>query len=146
MKALIVYDSVHGNTEQIAKAIGSAAGEGATVMRIGAAIPESLDDFRLLIIGSPTHGGRPTPAIQAYVKSIPDSAIKGMRVAAFDTRFSSRMVRVFGYAADRLAREMESRGGILAAPPEGFIVKGREGPLREGELERASLWARKLAH
>ena len=82
--------------------------------------------------------------MQAYVTSIPAETMRGLRVATFDTRFSSRLVRIFGYAADRLARDIESKGGTVAASPEGFIVRSKEGPLKEGEIERASQWGRTL--
>jgi flavodoxin I len=55
----------------------------------------------LLVVGSPTPGGRPTPVIQDFVNKLPDTALKGKRVATFDTRFSSMLVGIFGYAAER---------------------------------------------
>jgi len=38
------------------------------------------------------------------------------------------MSKLFGYAAGHIADSLKSKGGYLAAPPEGFIVKGNEGP------------------
>lgn len=96
----------------------------------------------LLIVGSPTHGGRPTPAIQDFLNRVSASAIKDIDVAAFDTRFSTRLVRIFGYAAGKIAGSLKTKGGTLFLSPEGFFVKGKEGPLKEGELERAAGWAR----
>jgi len=55
MKALVVYDSVHGNTAQVARAIGEAID--AEVLHVGDANPASLEELDLLIVGSPTHGG-----------------------------------------------------------------------------------------
>ncbi len=52
------------------------------------------------------------------------------------------VARLFGYAAGRIADSLKAKGGNLAPPPEGFIVKGNEGPLKEGELERAAGWAK----
>lgn len=144
MKAMVVYDSVHGNTEKIAKSIGGAIAGGADVSRVGTADPKALKDLDLLIIGSPVHGGRPTPAVQKFMDAIPEGAIKGLKVAAFDTRITSRFAKLFGYAADRTASTLQSKGAVLVAPAEGFIVKGTEGPLKEGELERAAGWAAKL--
>jgi hypothetical protein len=34
------------------------------------------------------------------------------------------------------------KGGNLLAPPEGFVVLGVQGPLKDGELERAAGWAK----
>jgi len=49
---------------------------------------------------------------------------------------------VFGYAAGRIANNLKKKGGILIASPEGFFVTGGQGPLKEGELERAAAWAK----
>jgi len=142
MKTLVVYDSLHGNTEKIAKAIGDAISGEAEVLRVGVVNSSELKPCDLFIVGSPTHGGRPTSAIQDFLKKIPKSAIDGIDVAAFDTRFSKRWVKIFGFAAKKIADILEKKGGNLVLPPEGFIVKGTEGPLEEGELERAAEWSK----
>lgn len=145
MKTLVVYDSVHGNTEKLAKAIGEAVTGGAEVLKAGSTDPKGLSDVGLLVMGCPTHGGRPSPAMKGFLDGVPDETLKGLRIAVFDTRFASRMTKIFGYAADRASKALEAKGAVLVAPPEGFIVKGTEGPLKEGELERATAWAKKLA-
>ncbi len=141
MKILIVYDSTYGNTEEIARAIGEAITGEVKVLRVGEADPS--ETFDLLIVGSPTHGGRPTQAIQDFTKRVP--ALNGAPVAAFDTRLSTRLVKIFGYAAGRIGKTLEKKGGTLVKPPEAFFVKGTKGPLREGELERAASWAGEIA-
>jgi len=143
MKVLIVYDSVYGNTEKIAKAVGDAITGEVRVLRVGEANSSELKTFDLLIVGSPTQGGRPTLAIQEFLK-IPEPIIRGVNVAAFDTRLSTRLVGIFGYAAVRIADSMKRNGGTLIASPEGFFVEGKEGPLKEGELERAARWAKEI--
>jgi len=142
MKALIVYDSVYGNTEKIARAIADAitpSGE-VKILRAGEANLSELASIDLLIVGSPTHGGRPTPAVQDFLNKVPK--LQGINVAAFDTRIQTKLVRVFGYAAGRIANNLKKRGSILIASPEGFFVTGGRGPLKEGELERAAAWAK----
>jgi flavodoxin I len=145
MKTLVVYDSVHGNTEKIAKAIGDAIAGEVSVRRVGGVSAAEVKTFDLLIIGSPTHGGRPTEAMQELLGKIPATALQGTHVAAFDTRFSTRLVRLFGYAAPRIADSLEKKGGTLLVSPEAFFVKGTKGPLKEGELERAAGWAKGIA-
>ena len=142
MKALIVYDSVYGNTEKIAKAIGGAITGEVKVMRVSEVNPSQLKTIDLFIVGSPTQGGRPTPAIQEFLDKAPESSLKGISVAAFDTRIPAKLVGVFGYAAGRIGGNLKEKGGTLIARPEGFFVKGPEGPLKEGELERAGDWAK----
>ena len=146
MKVLIVYDSVFGNTERVAQAIGNALGsqEDVEILRVSNVKPEQLTGLKLLIVGSPTHGGRPTPAIKDFLNKVSESAIMGINVAAFDTRFSTRLVGIFGYAAGRIADSLKRNGGTLIASPQGFFVKGKEGPLQEGELERAASWAKAI--
>ena len=145
MKALIVYDSVYGNTGEIAKSIGGAITGDVKVLRAAEVNPSELESVDLLIVGSPTQGGRPTPAIQDFLNKVSEPAIKGINIAAFDTRFSTRWVGIFGYAAGKIAGNLKGKGGTLVASPEGFFVKGKEGPLKEGELERAAIWAKEVA-
>ena len=160
MNGLIIYDSFFGNTEQIAQAIGHALGspEEIQMLRVGDVKPEQLAGLQLLIVGSPTRGFRPSPAISNLLKGIPRNSLKGTKVAAFDTRFTEEeikssaailpfMVKIFGYAAKPIADKLQEKGGELIAPPEGFYVRGSEGPLLDGELDRAAEWAwRILGH
>jgi len=144
MKALIVYDSVYGNTEKIARAIAEfiTPSYEVKVLRVGEANPSELASTDLLIVGSPTHAGRPTPAIQDLLNKDPKLSLQGINVAAFDTRIPTKLVRVFGYAAGRIANNLKKKGGTLIASPVGFFVTGGQGPLKEGELERAAAWAK----
>jgi flavodoxin len=146
MKITIVYDSVYGNTEKVARAIAEAISPSneVKVLRAGDANPSELASVNLLIVGSPTHAGRPVQAVQDFLKKVPELALKGVNVAAFDTRISKKIVGVFGYAAGRIADSLKKKGGSLVGSPEGFFVTGGEGPLKDGELERAAAWGRGL--
>jgi len=155
MKALVIYDSYFGNTERIAQAIGNALGspEDVEILRVGNLKPEQLTGLELLIVGSPTRGFRPTPAITKLLRSIPTNGLSGVKVAAFDTRFSIAdmgpailrfLAGLFGYAAKPISDRLRKKGGKLTLPAEGFLVEGAEGPLKEGELERAADWARQV--
>lgn len=146
MKALVVYDSVYGNTEKIAGAIAGALPGEVKLLKAGDAGPSELEGIDLLIVGSPTQGGKPTPTVLEFLDKVPADALKNVGAASFDTRIKIAIIgNLFGYAAGRIARSLEEKGVRLAAPPEGFIVKGNEGPLKEGELERATGWAKGLA-
>jgi flavodoxin I len=152
MKAYVIYDSTYGNTEKIAQAIGNGLTGEVKVQRIGEADPTELATCNLLIVGSPVHGGRATPELDAFIKQIPTTTLEGVSVAAFDTRFEAEeqgaglriLMSVIRYAAPRIAKALEKKGGILVAEPEGFIVENKEGPLKQGELERATKWATQL--
>lgn len=144
MKALVIYDSQFGNTEQIAKAIGEGIGAEAQVVNIAQANPADLAFYNLIIIGAPTQGGRYRPQMAAFLDSIPTDAFKNKKVAAFDTRLKG-WVKIFGWAAPRIEKILKENGGNIITPAAGFIVKGAKGPLVEGELERAAAWAKDIA-
>jgi flavodoxin len=145
MQVLVVYDSLYGNTEKIARAIAGAVAPPDTVkiLRVGEAGPADLEDVGLLFVGSPTQGGRATKAIQAFLDKVPADAFKNMRVAAFDTRLKTKMVKVFGYAAGRIEKSLKEKGAAQL-PPGLFLVKSTRGPLEEGEEERAKEWAKEV--
>jgi flavodoxin I len=161
MKTLVIYDSAYGNTAQIARAIGEALGSPPEVvtLQVGDVTADHLAGLRLLIVGSPTQRFSSTPGTKNFLDNIPEHALKGVRVAAFDTRFtrehmksvssvlsfSAGLVGDSAYAAKSIASGLKKKGGELVAPPEGFYVKDTEGPLLEGELERAAEWARRIS-
>lgn len=155
MRALVIFDSVFGNTEKVARAIADALGSGATVEILQApkVTPEQLLEYEILVVGSPTRGFRPTEEVTDLLKGIQSKALKGITVAAFDTRFKADeiesaglrfVVKTGGYAAKRIAKRLEKAGGNLVVPPEGFYVEDTEGPLKPGELERAEEWAKAI--
>ena len=146
MKKLVIYDSQYGNTQKVAEAVAkSISGKPLCVSDINAT---DLTGVEILIVGSPTQGGQSTQNIQAFLGSIPGGFLKNVKVAAFDTRFSESkvnfalkiLIKTIGYAAPKIAKSLEAKGGRLILHPEGFIVKGKEGPLDKGELERAKKW------
>ncbi|HEY47518.1 MAG: nitric oxide synthase [Anaerolineae bacterium SM23_ 63] len=156
MKALVVYDSKFGNTERIAQVIGNALGSAyeVEVLQVGTIMPDQIEGLKLLIVGSPTQRFNPTGGIKNFLQSLPSSGLEGIKVAAFDTRLTiedieevailSFFVRIFGYAAKPIGNGLKRKGGELILPPEGFYVQGMEGPLVEGEVERAENWARQI--
>jgi flavodoxin len=145
MNALVLYDSQYGDTKHIAQAIADALGEfgEARAVRLDPAQPLELQGVDLFIVGCPTQGWRPTPAIQSFLQGTSSEELRGLAGACFDTRF--RLPRFMtGSAAKVMAEKLREKGVSLLAEPESFFVKGTEGPLRDGELERASTWARTL--
>lgn len=160
MKAMVIYDSQFGNTAQIAQAVGrglvDALGsqDDVAVRQVAEVRPESLAGLAVLVLGSPTQKFRPTSPIKQLLKDLPKNALRGVRIAAFDTRLTeeeinshgvlTKFVDIFGYAAKPIADELRKKGGQEAAAPTGFYVAGTEGPLLEGELERATAWAKQI--
>lgn len=161
MKAAVIFESWFGNTYKVAEAIGhELAAEGGVELLSVDELPPRLDELDLLVVGAPTHihglssamsrrsaleqGGRngdPGIGVRGWLRELPK--VGGVRAAAFDTRFE-RSLFVTGSAARGIAKRLEHRGFELAAPPESFFVEESEGPLKEGELERAAAWAGSL--
>ena len=125
MKILVVYDSVYGNTVQIARAIGGAIAGNAKVLHAGEAGTIELEGVDLLIIGAPTQGGRPTTAMQDFLKTVSEPVIRDMKIATFDTRVSAKWVGIFGYAAGRIAKALQKKGGVLEADPDNRLANAQ---------------------
>lgn len=152
MSILIVYDSIFGNTAQVAKAMAETV-PGARAVHVGDAAALELNGVTLLVVGSPTRGFRPTPDMQEFVDGLGDDMLAGRRAAVFDTRLDLEtvhpaplrwMMDVGGYAAGTLEHLLADKGCIITGTAAGFLVTGAEGPLREGEIERARNWLRGL--
>ena len=156
MNTLVLYDSYFGNTEKTALAIAKALGTAkntAVAVKIDQVKADMLTGLDVLIVGSPTRAFSPTPAVKSFLKKIPSKGLDGIKVAAFDTRlpigenvsgFLRSMVKLFGYADKPLHDLLIKKGGQETVPPQGFFVKDSEGPLLDGELERAAEWAKQI--
>lgn len=156
MKILIVFDSLYGNTEKVARAVaeGFSSRDRVEVVPVKEATYEKMRGIELLVVGSPTQGGRPTKAVQQFLdEMMTRDLLKEMKVAVFDTGLRSGdlnfalklLVKTIGYAASKMARTVTKKGGKPVMAWQGFFVKGKSGPLLDGELERAREWAAHLA-
>ena len=153
MKALVVYDSVFGNTEKTAKAVAGALPGEVRLLKANEAKQENLEAVDLLVVGSPTRGFRATDSVDGFIKGLSPGSLQGTAAAAFDTRIPEEevgkglrfLMKMGGYAAPRISNALKKKGASVKLPPEGFFVLDREGPLRDGEEERAAAWAKKLA-
>jgi flavodoxin len=155
MKTLIIYDTFFSNTEKIAQAIGKGLGteKEVSVIKVDAVKPEMLDGLDFLIVGSPTRAFSPTPASKTFIRKLSTNQLSGVKVTAFDTRLPINektpgilrfLAGIFGYADKPLLDELKKKGGIQVVPTEGFMVTDSEGPLAEGELERAAAWGKEI--
>jgi len=149
---LVIYDSVFGNTEKVANAIGEALGD-APVKQVTKVTQDDLQDLKILFVGSPTRAFRPTPETTKFLKDLGQNALSGVKAAAFDTRipkdktdsgFLRFMINLFGYADKKIEKGLKNAGATLALDSAGFGVSGTEGPLYEGELDRAKSWAKDI--
>jgi flavodoxin len=142
--ALVVYHSQFGNTQRIAEAIvevfqavGSARELSAD--RLTAA---DLQDVDLLVMGTPTHKMNLPQAVRPVFEKLPGRILRGVPIAAFDTSYKMSAFLARFTAAKRVDRKLRKLGGKRLVPPETFYVKEHhEGPLYDGERERAKTWA-----
>lgn len=168
MRALVVYESMFGNTRKIAESIAVAIGEHMSVHLVEVSqAPGTLDpDTELLVVGGPTHAhGMPTVETRSTAASRSESPLVsrgiGMRewlstlrpsagstlAAAFDTRINAPMVFT-GSAARGYLELLGAAGFRLVQATESFHVginAPQEDGLNPGEVDRAGKWARELA-
>jgi hypothetical protein len=163
VRALVVYESMFGNTETVALAIADGLRSTGVVVdaeEVGAAPPRPDDGVSLLIVGGPTHafglsrpgtrssaeaqGGRPvvseTAGLRDWLAALPARS-RPISAAAFDTHIDRP---VPGSAAHAAQRRLRARGYRIATEAESFYVADVAGPLVEGELERARDWGASL--
>jgi hypothetical protein len=169
MRALVVYESMFGNTHQVAEAIADGLRPDYEVSVVSAHdATAELSGIDLLVVGGPTHvhgmssprtrAGAPAAAAKAGDLALEPNALgDGVREwferladqvgghgAAFDTRLGTTSAVVTGRASKGIAKRMRRHGIDVFVDPESFLVDG-ETHLLAGELERAHGWGRKLA-
>ncbi len=152
MKILIVYDSLYGNTQKVAESVRDGlSNDDIKLVRAKEAKKGDMQGIDMIIVGSPTHGGRPSQETKKFLDSIPENGLKNIKAAAFDTGIPSEgqkfflkaIINFFGYAAKRIANDLKKKGANIIKS-ETFFVSGKEGPLVDGELERAKEWGKGL--
>ncbi|MBN1619059.1 flavodoxin domain-containing protein [Candidatus Dojkabacteria bacterium] len=155
MKALVIYDSYFGNTEQISKKIHETISQKKNwecdIAKISSTSSSLLENtsLDLLIVGSPTRAFSPSDNTKHFLKHLRKGQLDHIKIAAFDTRADLEqvnskilnfMVGILGYAAKPINNKLVKAGAQSIIAPEGFTVKASEGPLSNGELERAEKW------
>jgi flavodoxin len=138
MKALVVYDSLFGNTQLIAQAVAAGLG---TTDEVELARADELSatqrSWELVVIGAPTQRHQASRPMSDWLNSL--GGLPGVPVAAFDTRY--RMPTLLsGAASVVIVNRLRAGGAVLVAEPVSFFVRGKEGPLEDGEEQRAEEW------
>ncbi len=165
MRALVVFESMFGNTEKVAGAVARGLqleGVDAGLLEVHSAPHRLANDLDLLVVGGPTHAfgmsrastradavrqgapeQRATTGLREWLESVELDVESAPGLAAFDTRVTK--VRWLPQAAGpSAARAGRRRGLVPVAKPLGFLVDDVRGPLVEGEIERAVEWGRRL--
>ncbi len=132
---MVVYDSVFGNTERVAKALATgleSGGVDVNIVKVDAVKSDELANVDLLCVGSPTHAWNASKPTQEFLERLKTEALPGKKAFAFDTKMKSRLA---GDAGGKIERKLKDAGLIIAKHSESAIVKGREGPLEENAEE-----------
>ena len=173
MRAVVVYESMYGNTHLIANAIANGLSQSVdasvvSVHDVKAALAPGVD---LLVVGGPTHVHgmtRPStreaaveaarkpdrgltvdpdaegPGVREWLDSAgPRDALADTRAAAFDTRVDAPATFT-GRASKGIARKLRDLGCSLIAEPESFLVT-KEDHLEADEEDHARRWGATLA-
>lgn len=165
MKAIVVYQTRWGNTAAIARAIADGLGPEAQVLSTAEATESAFHGAELVVAGSPVFGFRLSsdeagrsipspdrgvpaadlsqPSLMSWLTTLPNGLLPGGHgdFAAFETglRWSP------GGVTGAISKELERAGYQSLGKGRKFIVKGRSGPLRDGELVLARRWGEELA-
>jgi len=169
MKALVVYESMYGNTHVVADRVaeGLRTGADVTVVPVCDASVQLLDEADLLVVGGPTHvhgmssdrtrnaaadAASKTGSVLTMDKSAKGLGLrrwleqlpagKGLAAAAFDTRMTGPAL-VTGRASRSIARALTRHGFDVIADPESFLVDHDNHLVAEAQ-ERAFNWGRLL--
>jgi hypothetical protein len=166
MKALVVYESLYGNTAEVGEAIAASMRSRGLEVDVGPVSGVEAGraaEVDLLVVGGPTHihglsssasrkaaagdekNAFPEPTLQpglrSWLKQMPPGS--GRLAAAFDTRFDKPVV-LTGSAARSIGRRLRHRGFRLIAEPECFFVS-TQNQLLEGEVAHATTWGSQLS-
>ena len=143
MDTLVVYFSKFGNTRKVAEAIAERLkSEGPVrLVSMDRLTVSDLDGVDLVVMGSPTHRMNLPEAVRPVFETLPRRVLRGAPVAAFDTSYKLSAWLARFTAAPKLAQKLRKLGGKRVVPPETFHVVESEGPLYDGEIERAKAWA-----
>lgn len=166
MKALVVYESMYGNTAAIGEAIAASLRAQGLEVRAGPVsriAPAEANEVELLVIGGPTHVHgmssaksrrsavddkdnqypEPTlaPGLREWIKDLSPGA--GRLAAAFDTRID-KAILLTGSAAKGIAKRLDRSGFRLVTAPECFLVS-TSNRLLDAETDRAGIWAIEVA-
>ncbi len=166
MRIVVAHESMYGNTREVAEAIAKGLGK-AEVLAVNDGDPAAADDADLLVVGGPTHmhGMATTMSRKGTAQAAEEEGTKlepgavegpglrkwltgrngdGRKAAAFDTRIDKSPM-ITGAASRGIAKRLRKDGYELIADPESFFVEDSEGPLADGELDRAKAWGAELA-
>jgi flavodoxin len=148
MKGIVVYDSSYGNTKKIAEAISDTlkeSGVEADAFYVKDVNNLSARNHNFLVLGSPTKFGTMSFAVKGFLGKVKSKEWMNKHFAAFDTENPENIERKEGSAAEKIAEKLREKQMNQLLPVLKAVVLGQKGPLKEGEIEQAKEYARRLA-
>ena len=142
MNTLIVFYSKFGNTQQVSEVIAEELQAAGPVCQLNleALTVDALNSADLIVAGCPTHKMNLPKPVKTAFEALPRRIFRG-HFAVFDTSYRLEGILTHFTSAGRLQNKLLKLGGRRVTKPETFEVVEREGPLYDGELERARAWA-----
>lgn len=160
MRAIVVYESHWGNTEEVARAIAEGIGPEARALNTDEATASIVADADLVVAGAPIMAfGLPSdamienvgrdpkapapgdvshPSLRRWLEGLPPSR-------AFSASFETKLRWSPGSATGAIDERLHQAGFRTIAKSQKFWVSTMYGPLRDGEVERARAWGSELA-
>lgn len=135
-KALVVYYSVYGNTEKIARALATgveSAGIDVEVTSIDRVAFDKLTQYDLFAVGAPTHTMRIAKPMAEFLDKMKNVNSKGKKGFAFDTKLKFPLA---GSAGKGIEKRLKKMGITIVKPHVSVIVQDAKGPLEEGAEEK----------
>jgi flavorubredoxin len=146
-KAIVVYESVYGNTKRLAEAIRDGilqAGKiECKIAKTGEIHTEELCDFDIILFGCPNHNQAPALNLMKFIDRASIVHLKGKTGGAFDTYTGGNK----GVALTKLEAELKKKMPGIRMVTSGLSAKveSRRGPLADAELTAAKEFGKKIA-
>jgi flavodoxin len=147
LKAIIIYDTKHGNTKKVAELIGEGLnfveGNDITLRNVEEFEVNKEETYDLILIGTPNHFGKPTKPIKKFIQDLPNSSLKAKSFAVFDTF----MFKEYEKAVKKMEKKINELMPSLNKISSGLSIRVAKtrGPILEEELPKCKDFGIKLA-
>lgn len=147
IKAIVIYDTRHGNTKTVAEGIvqgiGASGGIETELCFVEDVEMERIPEYDIVVIGAPNHYGKPSKTTKEFVKKLKELELEGKKFAAFDTCLRRQEGKAFGWIEKRMRRMF--RSSQVISPGLSILVGGTKGPILEGELPKCEKFGKMIA-